>query len=111
MDHLGSMAIVRREAFVNGQWDDPGAQLLSIEYAPAKGYAEDPTQQLRPDGCRPRKARKYPQGINRLPHAAFDYVWLIDMPKSRWNSFPNLQPIWTGEKYGILYKVMDAGPK
>ena len=111
MDHLGSMAIVRRDSFVNGQWDDPGAQLLSIRYLPAHGYARDPTQQLRPDGCRPRRAKNYPEAINKLPHRAFDYVWLIDMPKDRWDSFPNLQPIWTGEKYGILYKVLDAGPK
>lgn len=111
MDHLGSMAIVRRGAFVNGQWEDPGAQLLEIRYRVAKGYFEDPTQQLRPDGCRPRKAKGYPTSINKLPHQAFDYVWLLDMPEERWNSFPGLQPIWTGDRYGILYKVLDAGPK
>lgn len=106
MDHLGSMAIVRRGAFVNGQWDDPGAQLLSIRYAPAKGYAEDPTQQLRPNGCRPHKAMGYPDGINRLPRDAFDYVWLIDMPREHWNSFPGLRPIWVGGDRGILYRVL-----
>ena len=105
-DHLGAMAIVRRGAFANGQWTDPGAQLVRIVYAPAKGYAEDPTEVLRPFPCRQRGAKLYPEGLNALPRYAFDYVWLIDMPRARWNSFPGLEPIWTGGGRGILYRVV-----
>ena len=108
MDHLGAMAIVRRGAFANGQWTDPGAQLVRIKYAPAKGYAEDPTEILRPRGCSDRRSKTYPEGLNNLPHDAFDYVWLIDMPRAKWNSFPGLTPIWTGGESGILYRV---GPR
>ena len=108
MDHLGAMAIVRRGAFANGQWTDAGAQLVRIKYAPAKGYAEDPTEILRPRTCNDRRAKHYPAGLNNLPHDAFDYVWLIDMPKDDWNSFPGLTPIWTGGESGILYRV---GPR
>lgn len=110
MDHLGAMGIVRRGAFVNGQWTDPGAQLLTIRYAPAKGYAEDPTEILRPYPCRQWHAKTYPEGLNHLPLNAFDYVWLIDMPRQRWNSFPGLVPIWTGGDRGILYRVVPPGP-
>ena len=106
MDHLGAMAIVRREAFVNGQWTDPGAQLVRIKYAPAKGYAEDPTEILRPRWCSDRRSKTYPEGLNNLPRDAFDYVWLIDMPRAYWNSFPGLEPIWTGGRSGILYRVL-----
>ena len=106
MDHLGAMAIVRREAFANGQWTDPGAQLVRIRYAPARGYAEDPTEILRPFRCRQHGGKLYPFGLNALPHNAFDYVWLIDMPRARWNSFPGLEPIWTGGRRGILYRVV-----
>jgi len=106
MDHIGAMAIVRRNAFVNGQWTAAGAQLLTIRYAPAKGYAEDPTQVLRPPRCHQAHAKRYPDGLNNLPHDAFDYVWLVDMPRKRWNSFPGLVPIWTGGTSGILYKVL-----
>jgi hypothetical protein len=108
MDHLGAMAIVRRHAFANGQWTDPGAQLVRIQYAPAKGYAEDPTEILRPRRCSDRRSKTYPAGLNNLPHDAFDYVWLIDMPKKDWNSFPGIEPIWTGGESGILYRV---GPR
>ena len=106
MDHLGAMAIVRRGAFVNGQWTAAGAQLLTIRYAPAKGYAEDPTEILRPYRCRQAHAKTYPEGLNALPREAFDYVWLINMPRYRWNSFPHLVPIWTGGDRGILYRVI-----
>jgi len=106
MDHLGAMAIVRRGAFANGQWTDPGAQLVRIKYAPAKGYAEDPTEILRPRGCSDRRSKTYPEGLNNLPRNAFDYVWLIDMPREKWNSFPGLEPIWTGGESGILYRVL-----
>ncbi len=106
MDHLGAMAIVRREAFANGQWTDPGAQLVRIKYAPAAGFAEDPTEILRPTPCRQHGAKTYPEGVNELPRAAFDYVWLIDMPRARWNSFPGLVPVWTGGTSGILYRVL-----
>ncbi len=41
-----------------------------------------------------------------LPRDAFDYVWLIDLPEERWNSFPGLVPIWTGGHSGILYRVL-----
>jgi hypothetical protein len=108
MDHLGAMAIVRRGAFANGQWTDAGAQLVRIKYTPAKGYAEDPTEILRPRRCTDRRAKTYPAGLNNLPHDAFDYVWLIDMPRDQWNSFPGLTPIWTGGTSGILYRV---GPR
>ena len=105
MDHLGAMAIVRRGAFVNGQWTAAGAQLLQIKYAPAKGYAEDPTQILRPGRCRQRGAKRYPQALLTFPFHAFDYVWLIDMPREKWHAFPGLTPIWNGGQRGILYRV------
>ncbi|WCT73181.1 hypothetical protein PQ455_16400 [Sphingomonas naphthae] len=108
MEHLGAMAIVRRGAFVNGQWTAAGAQLLTIKYAPAKGFAEDPTQILRPGRCRSRRATRYPDKLFSLPHNAFDYVWLIDMPRRKWLAFEGLTPVWNGGERGILYRV--TGP-
>ena len=106
MDHLGALALVRRGPFANGQWTDPGAQLVRITYAPAAGYAEDPTEILRPYRCRQARAKLYPQALNDLPHDAFDYVWLINLPQADWRSFPGLEPIWTGGRRGILYRVL-----
>jgi hypothetical protein len=106
MDHLGSMAIARRGAFMNGQWADPGAQLLELKYVPPDDYDKDPSQILRPYRCRQGDSKTYPEAVNALPRGAFDYVWLIDLPRKSWAAFPGLMPIWTGERRGILYKVM-----
>jgi hypothetical protein len=108
MDHLGSMAIVRREAFVNGQWSMPGAQLLTIRYAPAKGFAEDPTQILRPVWCRAPGTRSLENSLANFPRKAFDFVWLIDARLERWPHQPDLVQVWRGPKAGALYRVVGS---
>ncbi len=65
---------------------------------------------LRPRRCADRRTKFYPDSVNNLPRGAFDYVWLIDMPRARWNSFPGLEPIWTGGRSGILYRVVPLPP-
>ena len=108
MDHLGSMAIVRREAFVNGQWSMPGAQLLKIKYAPAKGFAEDPTQILRPLWCRAPGTRSLESSLAHFPRAAFDFLWLIDARSERFPHMPDLVQIWRGPRSGALYRVVGS---
>jgi hypothetical protein len=108
MDHLGSMAIVRREAFVNGQWSMAGAQLLTIKYAPATGFAEDPTQVLRPPWCRARGARTLESSLAHFPRDAFDFLWMIDARPERWPHQPDLVQIWHGPRSGALYRVVGS---
>ncbi|MHA3793197.1 hypothetical protein [Sphingomonas sp. YL-JM2C] len=108
LEHLGAMAIVRREAFVNGQWTMAGAQLLSITYAPAKGYAEDPTQVMRPRRCRAPRSRSIESSIALFPREAFDYLWLINAPRDRWPiNDPSLKLIWNGGERGALYSIQE----
>ena len=107
LEHLGAMAIVRREAFVNGQWTMPGAQLLSIRYAPAKGYAEDPTQVMRPKRCRAPRARSIESSIALFPRQAFDYLWLINTAPDHWpGNDPTLKMVWNGGERGALYRIV-----
>ncbi len=109
LEHLGAMAIVRREAFVNGQWTMPGAQLLSIAYAPAKGYAEDPTQVMRPRHCRARWARSIESSLALFPRQAFDYLWLINASRDHWPvNDPTLKLVWDGGERGALYRIVGA---
>jgi len=109
MDHLGSQAIVRKDAFVNGQWVMPGAQLLSVTYAAAGRFATDPTQLLRPEECRAHNEPTLADTLAHFPRDAFDYFWLIDMPPERWVHDPGLMPIWHGKR-GILYRVLHPQP-
>ena len=109
LEHLGAMAIVRREAFVNGQWTMPGAQLLSIKYAPAKGYAEDPTQVMRPKRCRAKRARSIESSIALFPRQAFDYLWLINTAQDHWpDNDPTLKMVWNGGERGALYRIVGS---
>ncbi|TVV75646.1 hypothetical protein [Sphingomonas solaris] len=104
MDHLGSQAIVRRDAFVNGQWVMPGAQLLQVTYKAAGRFATDPSQLLRPLACRGHGEPIFEDTLKNFPRAAFDYFWLIDMPPERWPHEPDLIPVWHGAR-GVLYRV------
>lgn len=105
LDHLGAMAIVRRDAFVNGQWSMPGAQLIGIRYAPAKGYSEDPTQIMRPRRCRSRHARDIAQSVEKFPRFAFDYLWMVNAPGAARPVDPGLQPVWQAPR-GALYRIV-----
>lgn len=105
MEHLGAFGIVRREAFVNGQWTLAGAQLLTIHYPQAEGFTSDPTQMLMPARCRQRDSYGLDEALAKLPRHAFDYVWLIDLPPERWPSDPGLRLQWHGET-GILYRIL-----
>jgi hypothetical protein len=110
MEHLSSMATVRRQAFVNDQWVAPGAQLLRIRYAYPDRYfryfRHDPSQIVRRPDCRARNEPVLSLALHYFPRAAFDYVWMIDMPRSMWPAGePDLVPIWEGKRFGVLYRI------
>jgi hypothetical protein len=107
MEHLSSMATVRRDAFVNDQWVAPGAQLLRIKYhAAGRYFSHDPSQILRRPDCRARNEPILELALAVFPRPAFDYVWMIDMPIDRWPVDPGLQPVWHGKRLGILYRIV-----
>lgn len=105
MEHLGAFGIVRREAFVNGQWTLSGAQLLTIRFPDAAGFTSDPTQMLMPKRCRQKHSYGLDEALANLPRDAFDYVWLIDLPPDRWPRDPGLRLQWHGET-GILFRII-----
>lgn len=104
-DHMGAMAIVRRDAFVNGQWPMPGGRLLSVTYQAAVPFTIDPSQMLQSESCRQKGSFALPDALARMPRHAFDYVWLIDVPPVEWPDDKGLTPVWRGER-GILYRVL-----
>lgn len=104
LDNVGQMAIIRREAFVNGQWMMPGSPLLGIHYHSAGEFAANPSNVLEPKECRRREGHSLEYSLRHLPRHAFDYVWLIGVPPGQWLEDAGLQPIWRGER-GILYRI------
>jgi len=103
-DHLGAIAIVKRDAFINGQWEMPGAQLLRVDYPAAGRWGLDPSQVRRPARC--SRNLTLEQAIQKFPREAFDYLWLIDTPPSKFPvGDPGLQQVWQGRRGGALYRI------
>ena len=102
--HLGAMVIVRREGFSNDQWLLEGVNLLDLKYRAAGYYAADPSQLVRPNGCRDRLHRTIDKSLASLPRRDFDYVWLIDVPPYDPSLVEGLQPVWRGPG-SVLYRL------
>ncbi|MBA3897365.1 MAG: hypothetical protein H0X36_09590 [Sphingomonadaceae bacterium] len=106
MEHLPAMAIVRRQAFSNDQWDMAGAQLLTAKRPEARHYRGDPSEIVTAVRCRGEFWRPLDVSLATFPRDAFDYVWLIDPPSfdPRWTR--GLTPIWMNGR-DTLYRVDD----
>ena len=104
LDHLGSLALVRRNVFANDQWDVPGMNPLRVHYTAAGAYARDPSQAVLPDGCPAVPARTLSRTLAALPLGAFTHVWIV-------GELPNAMPVPTGlvpvpiDGAGRLYAV------
>ncbi len=103
LDHLPSMAIVRRQAFTNDQWQAAGAQLLTVRYQEAAPFLADPSQFVTVTACARRERLAYPLAIATFPRAAFDYVWVIQQPDEAADD-RGLQPVWRSGR-SALYRV------
>lgn len=104
LDHLPSMAMVRRQAFVNDQWQAAGAQLLTVRYRAAAPFIADPSQFVVEPRCERRERRAFPKAVALLPRAAFDYLWIIQQPSAQ-ADLSGFERIWQGGD-SALYRVL-----
>jgi hypothetical protein len=102
--HLGAMVIVRREGFSNDQWLMEGLNLLDLKYRAAGYFAADPSQLVRPGGCRDRLHRTIGASLAGLPRNDFDFVWLIDVPPYDPKLAAGMREVWRGPG-SILYRT------
>ena len=109
MEHMAALALERRAAFSNDQWSMPGAQLLTVKYRAARGFAHDPSEIVTPFQC----SREWWRPINRallyFPRDAFDYVWLLRPPPHDPRMLQGLVPVWRSGS-SVLYRVDHAVP-
>lgn len=105
--HVGSMALVRRNAFVNDQWEFPGMNLLEIRKPDAGYFARDPSQMAQPDTCPKRTLPSLTQILDHLPHDAFTHVWILGELPARMPQRATLMPI-PHQGPGMLYKVAQS---
>jgi hypothetical protein len=104
MDHLGGMAVVRRDVFINDNWTMAGAQLMRLRYR-AGAFSEDPSQMVEAPECRYRGRRNLADAVRDFPRDRFDYVWLIDGKPANVPAMPDLRMIWRSPT-GALYRVV-----
>jgi hypothetical protein len=103
-DHLPSMAIVRKGAFTNDQWAEPGGQLLTVRPFLPADFAVNPSQLVRLPGC----ARPEPllgDRLARFPREKFDMVWLVGVPPAARPVDPGFRPVWQSAD-GALYRIV-----
>ena len=109
MEHMAALALERRAAYSNDQWSMPGAQLLTVRYRAARGFAHDPSEIVTPFQC----SREWWRPINRalltFPRDAFDYVWLIRPPSHDKRMLQGLVPVWRSGP-SVLYRVDRSVP-
>ena len=93
-NHAPSLAIVRRHAFVNTEWDIPGQHLMKPIYNDVHGFNDSRTVDLfNPAfGCPGFRVRRF---LREVPRDRFDYIWMweTEAPAA---ALSWLTPIYTG---------------
>jgi hypothetical protein len=99
LEHLPSLAIVRREAFANDQWTVAGSHLVQVR-APWGAYV-DPSQMV---GALPCKFVTPETEIAKLKPGLFDYAWLIEPTAFDPRIVRGWTPVWR-EGTSVLYRL------
>jgi hypothetical protein len=106
MEHLPALALVRRGAYTNDQWNMAGAQLMTPRYAAAGRFMHDPSQLISRTRCPSEIWRPANVALASFPRVAFDYVWMIDPPEG--TRIPtDLVTVWSNGK-DALYRIERA---
>jgi hypothetical protein len=93
--------VPRREVFTNGQFVIRGALMLDVKYERGAPFVIDPSHLVRQPGCGAGPA-KIRSAVEIFPKA-FDYLWLVGVPRRFWPNDPALVPVWQ-DATGILYR-------
>ena len=104
LQHVAGIATVRKRAYTNDQWSMPGAQLLTVRYRAAAGFAHDPSQIVTPDMCPFEWWRPVAVALTAFPRDAFDYVWLVNPPAYAPRLEQGLTPLWRDGR-SALFRV------
>jgi hypothetical protein len=104
LDHLPSLAIVRREAFSNDQWTVAGSHLLKVK-PPYEAYI-DPSQMVAEPECHEHLLG---ETLPAVDLARFDHVWLIQPPAYDAALVRGWTPVW---RHGpsVLFRLPGAAP-
>ncbi|MBB4859082.1 hypothetical protein HNO88_002408 [Novosphingobium chloroacetimidivorans] len=74
--HLGSLALTRKEIFVNDQWANSSMNPLTVHFPAAGEFATDDRQLFYPRRC-DSPERRLSDKVQALPLDAFTHVWIV----------------------------------
>ena len=106
LEHIPALLLERKLAYSNDQWSMAGAQLLTVRYTAADGFAHDPSQIVTDRYCRGEWWRPVRMALADFPREAFDYVWLLNPPPYTPAMTAGLTPIWRSRR-DVLFRVDD----
>jgi hypothetical protein len=104
LDHLPSLAIVRREAFASDQWTVAGSHLLKVK--PRFADYVDPSQMVAEPECREHLLGP---SLAALPPGLFTHVWLVRPPRYDPALVRGWQPVWRRGS-SVLFRLPPAQP-
>ncbi|CAN5206943.1 hypothetical protein BH09PSE3_BH09PSE3_02250 [soil metagenome] len=95
MEHLAGMAIVRRRAFSNDQWNAAGMKLMSVTKNDASGFDSDPSQTVIANHTdEGNSVIPIDMALSHFPKASFDYLWLVNPPAYDVRLTKGMTPVW-----------------
>ncbi len=103
-EHLPAMAIARRDAFANDQWQLAGAQLLRVRYDAAAPFVSDPSQIVTPNECDTGIWATIDGALARIPRDTVDFLWLIGTPEHNPGLTRPYRRVWS-DGNSALYAV------
>src|SRR3546814_18106132 len=83
-----------------------GAQLLTVRYHAARGFAHDPSEIVTTAQCPREYWRPVSEALATFPRDAFDYVWLINPPDYDPALTRRMTPNWPSGT-SVLYQLHD----
>jgi hypothetical protein len=109
--HLGGVAIARKDAFVNSEWENPGALLLKPLRAQGTAFNADPSQYLFELGACGRDVRAaLARRVAQAPRDRFDYVWLLGFGGAGGGLGPPLSRLYADDD-SALYALPGQPPR
>jgi hypothetical protein len=103
--HLASLAVVRRSAFVNTSWKVSGDELVMPTGALGSSFNADPSQFVSDDDDCPTDLRpRLAQRIAEVPRDIFDYVWVLGFAPASLPRYDGLRPLYA-DGASVLYAV------
>ncbi|NJC34997.1 hypothetical protein GGR88_002511 [Sphingomonas jejuensis] len=94
LDHIPGMALVRRGAFANDQWEAAGAQLLRVTFDEARPFVSDPSQLVTFQQCRRERWLPISRALPAIRRDLFDHVWIVDAPPFDPRLLDGMTPVW-----------------